>query len=402
MDDASEHLRTAVTVAAMGERARMRRVAAVTTLVGWLLSCATIVVWPAVTSVVALSAMLGAIGAMLYGLTRAQPKMAWRDVVCTRQGLTIYTGLTALSLPRESLAEGIVRQSALSWQLRVTARDGTRYDIDTPDAATAHRWLYELGLDASARAARVVTNRPLLQGIFAYFTGSLFASPLMAVMMLLSAMLGRAHQPGMNLALTYLTMLPAYWLAARSVGHVDMTIGVDGIYAGRGWLRKFIPLYAVHSATIAPLQAETVAVRLHSNEVRTWRFETRGDAMAVVERINAVLALRQTGLSEAAARALSSQGATTPEAWRDAFVAAVSGSTYRDAALSIDDLTRVLAAPMATSAQRLGAAMALRQLDGGAASTRVRVAAEMVADPALREALEAPAATSERARVASG
>ncbi len=122
--------------------------------------------------------------------------------------------------------------------------------------------------------------------------------------------------------------------------------------------------------------------------------------LAVAERINAVLALRGTGLSEAAARALSTPSATTPEAWRDAFVAAVGGGTYRDVALSIDDLSRVLAAPMATAAQRLGAAVALRELDGSVASTRVRVAAEMVADPVLREALEARAVTAETARAA--
>ncbi len=260
MDDASEHLRTAVTIAAMGARARMRRVAAVTTLVGWLASLATQAVSPVLTSTIALTALIGALGAMLYGLTRAQPQMAWRDVVCTRQGLTIYTGLASFWLPREEIAEGILRQSALSWQLRLTARDGMRYDIDTPDAETAQRWLIALGLDASARSARVVTNRPLLQGVFAYFAGSVFGAPLMALVVLLSSLLGRTSDAGVNLALTYLTMLPAYWFAARSVGHVDITVGVDGIYAGKGWFRRFIPLYAVRSAAVLPTQSETVVV----------------------------------------------------------------------------------------------------------------------------------------------
>lgn len=393
----TERLRTIVAVAAMGVRARMRRVAGVTVLAGWLAGLASIAALPSATGAVAGAAMLVAIGAMAWGLSRAQPVTAWRDVLCRRDGLTIYTGAAVIELPRDALAEGIVRQSALSWQLRVTARDGTRYDIDTPDGDTAQRWLTALGLDASARAARVVTNRPLVQGIFAYFVGGFFATPLMGITLLLMALFGREPREGMSLAMSYLAMLPAYWFAARSVGHVDITIGADGIYAGRGWRRTFVPIYGVHSVEVPPSNAETVALRLHSGEVRMYRMETRGDALSVVHRIREVLTLHREGLPDALQRALSAQGPVTAEAWRDVFVDAVRGGTYRDVSLSLDDLTRVLSAPMVTPAQRLGAAMAMRALDGSAPVTRVRVAVELVADPEMQRALEAAAQTAQTA-----
>ena len=392
-----------VTIAAMGARARMRRVAGVAVLAGWLLSLASIAALPSLVPPIAVTAMMAAIGAMAWGLWRAQAHTAWRDVVCRRDGLTIYTGPAVIELPRDALAEGVVRQSALSWQLRVTARDGVRYDVDTPDGDTAQRWLAALGLDAGARAVRVVTNRPLAQGVFAYFVGGFFAMPLTGLTMLVTSLFGRQDSVGMSLAMTYLAMLPAYWFAARSVGHVDITIGADGLYAGRGWRRTFVPIYGVHSVEAPPSSPETVALRLHSGEVRTYRMETRGDALAVVQRVRDVLALHQMGLPDAVQRALSAQGPATPEAWRDVFVDAVRGATYRDVSLSLDDLTRVLSAPSATPAQRLGAAMAVRALDGASPVTRVRVAVELVADPAMQQALEAAAqaVTAPAARAAS-
>ncbi|MFO0645975.1 MAG: hypothetical protein U0326_07035 [Polyangiales bacterium] len=389
MEAPSEQLRTIVAVAAMGARATARRVAGVSVLAGWFLSVALLALSPTAATLVSVAAMVTALGAMVAGLVRAQTTTTRCDILCRRDGLTIRADEGLIELPREALAEGIVRSSQFSWQLRLTARDGRRYDIDTPDEATARRWLTALGLDASGRAARVTTNRPLLQGVFAYFLGGFFASPIMALTMLLTTLLAREEHVGAGIAIAYLATLPAYWLAARSVGHVDITVGADGIYAGRGWFRTFIPIYGVHSASVLPSQVETLALRLHSGEVKTYRLETAGDANAVAQRIRDVQALHLSGLPDALQRALSAQTEDTPEAWRGVFVDAVRGGTYRDVALTLDDVTRVLSAPMVRPAQRLGAAMALRELDAGDAPTRVRVAVEMVADPSMQRALEA-------------
>ncbi len=396
MSEPFEQLRTNVTIAAMGARSRARRIAGVSVLAGFVLGVAMLPFSDAATTGFSLLALTTALAAMLWGLVRAQPASAWREVTCRRDGLTLHTGGDTVVLPREALAEGIVRQGALAWQLRVTDREGTRYDIDVPDEQTAQRWLDALGLGADRRAARIVTNRPLLQGVFAYFFGGWFGAPFMGLAMFLAERLAGGASHGVNIALMYLMMAPSYWLAARSVGHVDLTIGADGVYAGRGWARTYLPLYALRAVQIAPSQPETVELMLTSGEVRRYRMETGGDARAVVRRIRDAMGYHQLALPDALTRVLTSPAHTTAESWRDAFIDSVRSHSYRDVALTPDDLTRVLASPSVTPEQRLGAALALRALDQSDAGSRVRVAVELVADPTMQRAL-AHAATPEAA-----
>lgn len=78
-------------------------------------------------------------------------------------------------------------------------------------------------------------------------------------------------------------------------------------------------------------------------------------------------------------------------AWRDALRAkAMGGTDFRAQALDRDDLEAALVHPGATAEERIGAALALRELDD-AGATRVRVAAESAVDPGLREVLRAVA-----------
>ncbi len=78
-------------------------------------------------------------------------------------------------------------------------------------------------------------------------------------------------------------------------------------------------------------------------------------------------------------------------AWREAMRAKASGATdFRAQALDRDDLEAALVHPGATPEERVGAALALRELDA-AGVTRVRVAADAAVAPALRDALRAVA-----------
>lgn len=389
MQRAFEQLQTAVTSARVSARAQARRFAGISVAVAWIAAHAALLVVPAATPALAVVGIVLGIGAMLAGVLRAMPASSWRTVTCSDEGLQLVARHEVIELPRDALAEGLVRQSATSWQLRVLTREGVRYDINTPDADTAQRWLCALGLDARTRAVRVITDRPVLQGVVAYLTGGFFSAPFFALSVVLMQYVGIENNPAAHLALTYLAMVPAYWFAARSVGHVDITIGADGIYAGRGWRRRFIPLYAIRTVDISPAQRETVTVTLQDNTTVSWRLRSAGDAVAVARRIHDVLTLRGVALPDALQRTLAARLPEVADAWRDAFLDAARGSGYRDVALSRDDLSRALTSPSVSPAQRLGAVLALRALDHTDALTGVRVAAETVADPAMHRALAA-------------
>ncbi len=283
-----------------------------------------------------------------------------------------------------TLREGHVREVAGRVVLRVETRAGWRHDVTLPDHATAERWLAGLGLDPARRRARFVTDRAAVQWVFGYFFGGLFAMPGIALLSLLTEALRVHHE----FALVYLAMLPGYWLAARSVGRVDVTVGVDGVYAGRGWLRRFFPVESIERASLAPGNPGVLRIVLRSGASHDYRFAAEADAGAALARVEGALALR-AALPASVARALASSAATTAEGWRDAFADALRGASYREAALTADDLARVIAAPGVTAAQRVGAALALRDADarGEGAATGVRVAAEALTAPPTVEAL---------------
>lgn len=286
-------------------------------------------------------------------------------------------------LSRTTLRTGMVREAAGRAFLRLESRAGWRYDVAVPDVATAQRWLAELGLDAGQRRARVVTDRTALQWVFAYFFGGVFAMPFLMLAALLAGLFPGA--PG-QVPFLYLVMMPGYWLAARSVGRVDLTVGVDGVYAGRGWLRRFFPVEQIEHAVIDPGSPCVVRIVLRSGRSHAYRFATEVDAAAALRRIEDVLALGDA-LPAAVARVLASSPAVTAEGWRDVFVEALRGAAYRDAALTAEELARVIAAPGMTAAQRVGAALALRGAGDGA-TTGVRVAREAVTAPTTLHALE--------------
>jgi len=281
-------------------------------------------------------------------------------------------------LSRTTLREGMVREAAGRALLRLESRAGWRYDVAVPDVAAAQRWLAELGLDARQRRARVVTDRTALQWVFAYFFGGVFAMPLL---LLANLLVGLFPFPFL-----YLVLMPGYWLAARSVGRVDLTVGVDGVYAGRGWLRRFFPVERIERAALDPGNACVVRIVLRPGGSRAYRFASEVDAAAALRRIEDVLALRDA-LPAAVARVIASSPATTAEGWRDAFAEALRGAAYRDAALTAEELARVIAAPGVTPAQRVGAALALRGAGDGA-TTGVRVAREALSAPTTLHALE--------------
>lgn len=335
--------------------------------------------------------LVGCLALKLIELAAGVARAERVDAELGRDALVLRARGREVVLSPTSLREGLVRVAQGRAVLRLETRGGERHDLALPDRATAERWLARLKLDPARRRARFVTDRAALQWVFGYFFGGLFALP----GMLLLSLLGRALGADVLAACSYLAMLPGYWFAARSVGRVDVTVGVDGVYAGRGWLRRFFPVESIARAELAPGNTSVLRLVLRSGVPHDYHFADDADASAALARVEGVLALR-AALPASVERVLATPGADTAEAWRAVFTEALRGGSYREAALSEADLARVVAAPGVTGPQRVGAALALRVAgEGTAEATGVRVAAEALTAPQTVEAL----ARAERAEV---
>ncbi len=312
--------------------------------------------------------------------------------------LHLASGRERYALRAADLREGSVRAAPHGWALRLRDRRGDEYEVTLYDEATAVQWLDALGLDASRRAMRVVSDRTLAQWAFAYFFGGFFAMPFMFVAVGILMLLGVDPSSPHTLAIAYLGMGPGYWLAARAVGRVDVSVGADGVRAGRGFGRRFFPIAAIAGAEVA---ATTLYLRLANGGTERYRFDRAEDAWAISRRVLDALTLhRQT--SPALPPALLTDEPLTAAQWCERFVHALRDEGYRAAAFTRDDLERLVRAKDIPAPQRLGAALALRELAPAQGATGVRIAVGAMVDPELSRALEADPPRSASTRSAVG
>lgn len=382
---------TRVDSANLGLRERIYRFGTRAYWTGAVTSLALFVALAPASPTAALVASFGMIACVLLmalGLAVGAPRTQRGPVSLGHDGLTLRLAGAEVAVARDDIAEAYLRRTAWSWQLRVRTRAGARYDIDLPDEATAARWLRALNLDVGERAARVVTDRVAMQWAFAYFFGSMFSAPALALLMAIMALFHRdlLEQPW-GLTFTYLVMMPGMWLAARTVGRVDVTVGVDGVRAGRGWWRRFFPLRDIARVELVRGRGDTLLLVMNDGGSHRYRFATDADAFAAGRRIRDLLALRDEGAPPEALRVLGADRADEPEAWRDAFVEALRGGAYRELVLTPDAVARVVTSPSVTAAQRIGAALALREVQPDAERSGVRIAEEAMVDPDAHDAL---------------
>lgn len=312
--------------------------------------------------------------------------------------LHLASGRVRYALRAADLREGSVRAAGVGWALRLRDRRGDEYEVALYDEATAVQWLDALGLDASRRAMRVVSDRTLAQWAFAYFFGGFFAMPFTLAALGILMLLGVDPTSSPAFAIAYLGMGPGYWLAARAVGRVDVSVGADGVRAGRGFGRRFFPVASIRGAEVS---ASTLVLRLTDRRTEHYRFDRAEDAWAVARRVLDVVNLHRS-TSPALPPALVTDEPLTAAQWRDRFVHALREEGYRAAAFTRDDLERLLHAKDVPAPQRLGAALALRELAPVEGATGVRIAVEAMVDPAVARALEAEAPRPASRRAASG
>ncbi|WP_437641964.1 hypothetical protein [Sorangium sp. So ce854] len=115
------------------------------------------------------------------------------------------------------------------------------------------------------------------------------------------------------------------------------------------------------------------------------------DTRVLLARVQEVIASRGRAGASARLGALDRKGRSF-EAWRGALGGlargGAGGGSYRDTALEVDDLARVLEDGAAPAERRIAAAVALASSGDPALKRRVRIAAGTCADQALRDAIE--------------
>lgn len=376
---AAEVIQSTLSIARLGLRARFTRagrriywIAAPFILASAVLSGSAAPVLAALAMALCALAML--VGTVAGSATPPSGVLATLD----GRGLSVGTPTGVVALRRDGLRDGMVIARYGRFALRLHDRAGDRYELAMPDEPTAWRWLDALGLGADRRAVRVVSDRMVIQAVAGYFLSSFGALPVMlAWMFILNLIGGRgADVPAQPLSSFHAAMFGA-WAMSWLVGHVDVTVGGDGLRVSRGVRRRFVPFGALSGVT-RPNPNE-VALHLHGEwRPLSLRFSSDVDAEAVVVRINAARATWEAAAPPSFLARLAVAYPGDAQAWRAALREAVSDSSYRTTALTTADLEAVVASVAVTSAQRTGAALALSDLQSGTERTGVRVATELL------------------------
>lgn len=292
-------------------------------------------------------------------------------------------------LRTEDLRDGMVLWDLGGWMLELRTRDGDTHRFDMPDKPTADAWLSSLGLDASHRALTIVSNRRGIQALLGYFMTYPVMIPMAVALGMFTELLrhfGVAVRHGLSPAFVFALMGLGLWASFRTVGHVTMTLGLDGVRFSRGVQTHFLKLDEIESAD-SDGENELRFFLRGAPRAMLFKFASRALCQAALARFWAVRQAHANATAPDALERLTAPAERTAEAWREVFVAAVRQGSYRGVSLTLDELTEVVSAVAATPEQRVGAALALRELSPTEGASRVRVAREALADPATETLL---------------
>ncbi len=379
----AEGIDTTLAVSRHGLRARLHRfgrrifwgaapfILAYAALPGWPLP------WLELAVLVMASSALVMVAGSVIGTT---PSPTRAHATLDDDGLRLTTPTKVTALPREALRDGLVIATGSVFVLRLHDRAGDRYELAMADQAMAWRWLHALDLSADRRAVRVVNDRVWLQVVVGYFFSGWTGTPIMLAWMAVLAALHSVTgaEPGgaaIVLSAVHAAMFGA-WAMSWLVGHVDVTVGGDGLRVSKGVRNHYFPFEALEEVA---RDRATLVLRLRTR----WRplslvFASDVDAAAVAVRLTAARKAWQAATPPTCLARLKVADANSAESWRAAFGAAFGDGSYRAEGLTIADLEGVVASVTVTHAQRTGAALALRDLQPSLGRTGVRVASELL------------------------
>lgn len=180
------------------------------------------------------------------------------------------------------------------------------------------------------------------------------------------------------------------WLGAR--GTRRLFFGADGVVVERRFSKRFVPYRDIARIESRTTLIGTRALALRLTDGQSVSLGTIGEQRAALVQALLEEGLRMVERGEAAGASAAALALASEDvgSWRDALRGATAKIGYRGAALDVERLWSIARNPAAEAAQRIAAALALRAEPAGIA--RIRVAAEVSAEPEVKRALEALAA----------
>ncbi len=258
-------------------------------------------------------------------------------------------------------------------EIATASGDELRLFFDSPDAAAAAvRTLRRRGRERRAYPLALESDsRRLLRQSLAWLAPCAVGAFVLAS--------GPEAWPAAPIALALA------WLGAR--GTRRLVLGADGVVVERRFSRRYVPyrdIARIESRTTL-IGARSLALRL--TDGRRVALGTIGEQRAALVQALLEEGLRMVERGEAAGASAAAL-AMEPGAggWREALRGATSKIGYRGAALDVERLLSIARNPAAEAAQRVAAALALRAEPAGLA--RIRVAADVSAEPEVKRALE--------------
>jgi hypothetical protein len=334
--------------------------------------------WAALAGVAA-SALLGVVAA---GLRRGRALPAG-EATALADALRLGAGPDAFVLHAKEVRAGWVVPGAQTASVEFERADGARVALTVAGTADAQEVLGAMGFDAQRRSLKVSLGRAWdgpLRALGVLLFGGLQTLPLLA---LFAAWL---HLGPVARALLFASVAVAgFIVASRTMGPPELTIGADGITLQRGFQPRFLPYRLLRWIERDGDDLVLLLVDEQRIRVTPTSRDARRDDM-VVERIRGAAERARAQGGNATLALLDRNGRSVHE-WREALRALHGTSGYRNSGLGDAELQAVLADPSASAERRIAAAVALASHDPTGALTRVRVAVDACADPALREAV---------------
>jgi hypothetical protein len=283
--------------------------------------------------------------------------------------------------------------------VEIALRDGDRVRI-AADRDQARALLEGAGLDASRRTVRVrLGDSTFLDALSILLGGPFVAWPIttalareVAAFLQGGSRFGRdeGYVMGHGGYLVFFVLLAILFRLVRALrGPGELVIGADGLTVKGGLRARFVSW-----ARVREVRTDEAGVRVVRDDgsvvFARGRHVDDGLRATIALRVEeAREAWRRGGLAAERAARLD-RGGRDLEAWRDALRKALADDgRYREAPMDRDDVARVLDSAASPAERRIGAALLLAEgSDGEAGRERVRVAARAAASPRLRIALE--------------
>ena len=295
--------------------------------------------------------------------------------------VTVRSGKAGAVLPSGSVVGGSVTPGSDGGLLILNLDDGRLITAKVPSAAAASRALEALHIDPLGRPL-VGRFRGGMLRTFAGF-GAGFALFLLGGW--LKATLELSFTSGMAWLLLCVLLVSGWLLSTRPP---EIAVGADGVRIRGKWGARFIAHSAIASATVDDLGA--LVITRHDGVATSVRIAMGNGPMltAVLHRIELAREAARASEDSADRHATLSRGGRSLAEWRVDLEDKARRADYRHARLTESELGAIVGSSGASAEQRIGAAIALRQVAGDDGRGRIRLAAEQCVDARVRVALQ--------------